>query len=347
MFTLLGFERAVRRTTLHLSPGTYTAAYWTWNERASNFVLYDTETSINIEASFQRTEKYLDLSTSSSGLPYTIDFQTMEQIRHSYNSRRKIQRCILPTGSSLQSLLAIPSSSVLSLSKFHSSNLAYSSSTSLSTTAPSMSSIPHHPISIYGSTNPHYVGSSPPVGGHSSLSVGPGLMCNHSVPMATTHMYPTRVTLPITAASVTSVPLVNPAPISSPPASRTRMKIASRAKTKNTAPVISAAAGSRATVSTKSPNSKRTTSTSKSGSSKSSSSGTASGRQAQKSTGTVAAVGRSSRVRGGRGKGQGGSATRKGVLTETGPVAVTSKDDGLSAFVRKVKWLKPTKDEVW
>ena len=166
-------------------------------------------------------------------------------------------------------------------------------------------------------------------------------MHNHSLttPMATTYMYPTGATLPITT-------VVNSATISSPPASHTRAKIAARAKTKSKSPVISSAAtqsGSQAMTSTKNPKSKRATSTAKSGS-KPSSSGTANGRQAQKSTGTVAAVGaKSSRGRGGRGKGRGG---RYDVLTKTGPVPITSKDDGLSAFVRKVKWLKPAKDEV-
>ena len=49
----------------------------------------------------------VDLSRCSSKLPYTIDFHRMEQTRHAYNTRRKIQRISLMPGHSLQTLLGL------------------------------------------------------------------------------------------------------------------------------------------------------------------------------------------------------------------------------------------------
>ena len=82
-------------------------AYWMWNEHGSNFVLYDIQSSVDIELAFASGHKSVDLSKCPNRLPYTIDFHRMEQTRHSYNTRRRIQRCSLPAGYSLQSLLAL------------------------------------------------------------------------------------------------------------------------------------------------------------------------------------------------------------------------------------------------
>ena len=82
-------------------------AYWTWKEHGSNFVLYDIQSSVDIELAFLNSYPSLDLSKYASRLPYTIDFNKMEQTRHHYNTRRRIQRCPLPAGFSLQSLLAL------------------------------------------------------------------------------------------------------------------------------------------------------------------------------------------------------------------------------------------------
>ena len=82
-------------------------AYWMWNEHGSNFVLYDIQSSVDIELAFVSGHTSVDLSKCPSRLPYTIDFRRMEQTRHSYNTRRRIQRCSLPAGYSLQSLLAL------------------------------------------------------------------------------------------------------------------------------------------------------------------------------------------------------------------------------------------------
>ena len=53
----------------------------------------------------------VDLSACSSRIPYTIDFSTMTQTRHQYQTQRRIQRELIPNGSSLQSLLAPPTQS--------------------------------------------------------------------------------------------------------------------------------------------------------------------------------------------------------------------------------------------
>ena len=82
-------------------------AYWMWNEHGTNFVLYDIQSSVDMELAFASGNASVDLSKCTCRLPYTIDFYRMEQTRHSYNTRRKIQRCPLPPGFSLQSLLAI------------------------------------------------------------------------------------------------------------------------------------------------------------------------------------------------------------------------------------------------
>jgi hypothetical protein len=98
----------VKRQQIVLPSAPDITAYWTWKEHGSNFVLYDIQSSVDIELSFLNGYPSLDLSKCTSRLPYTIDFHKMEQtIRHHYNTRKKIQRCQLPVGFSLQSLLAL------------------------------------------------------------------------------------------------------------------------------------------------------------------------------------------------------------------------------------------------
>ena len=103
----LGFERQVKRQLIVLPSTPDITAYWMWNEHGSNFVLYDIQSSVDIELSFLNGYPSLDLSKCTSRLPYTIDFGKMEQTRHHYNTRRRIQRCLLPVGFSLQNLLAL------------------------------------------------------------------------------------------------------------------------------------------------------------------------------------------------------------------------------------------------
>ena len=82
-------------------------AYWMWNEYGSSFVLYDIQSTVDIELAYANGYPSVDLSKCTSRLPYTIDFHRMEQTRHHYNTRRRVQRCPLPAGYSLQALLAL------------------------------------------------------------------------------------------------------------------------------------------------------------------------------------------------------------------------------------------------
>ena len=102
-----GFERQVQRTQVVLPSSPNIEAYWMWNEHGMNFVLYDIQSSVDIELAFMSGNLIVDLSKCTSRLPYTIDFSRMEQTRHGYNTRRRIQRCPLLRGTSLQSLLAL------------------------------------------------------------------------------------------------------------------------------------------------------------------------------------------------------------------------------------------------
>ncbi len=87
-----GYERAVQRTFVQLpaSPDVY--AYWTWNEQGTNFVLYGAEASVDIELAYQQGVPQVDLSSGTSQLPYTVNFTVLEQVRHHYGTRRKIER---------------------------------------------------------------------------------------------------------------------------------------------------------------------------------------------------------------------------------------------------------------
>ena len=102
-----GFERQVQRRLIVLPSTPDITAYWMWNEHGSNFVLYDIESSVDIEVAYASGSASVDLSKCPSRLPYTIDFRRMEQTRHAYNTRRKIQRRPLPAGYSLQTLLTL------------------------------------------------------------------------------------------------------------------------------------------------------------------------------------------------------------------------------------------------
>ena len=103
----LGYERQVKRQMIVLPSSPDITAYWMWKEHGSNFVLYDFQSSVDIELAFLKGYPSVDLSKCASRLPYTIDFNQLEQTRHHYNTRRMIQRCSLPAGFSLQSLLAL------------------------------------------------------------------------------------------------------------------------------------------------------------------------------------------------------------------------------------------------
>ena len=78
-----------------------------WNEKGTNYVLYDAQSSVDIELAYLSNSGVVDLSQCTNQLPYTIDFRRMQQIRHGYNTRRRVQRCPLPSGTSIQSLLCL------------------------------------------------------------------------------------------------------------------------------------------------------------------------------------------------------------------------------------------------
>lgn len=106
-FYRTGYERKIQCSYIDLPSLPSITTYWMWNEKGSSFVPYDTESSVDIELAFDSPRMSVDLSTCRAKLPYTVDFVTMEQIRHGYDTRRKVQRCALPPGTDLQSILAL------------------------------------------------------------------------------------------------------------------------------------------------------------------------------------------------------------------------------------------------
>ena len=114
--TLIFADRKVKRSSVTLPVLPPIEAYWSWNERDNNFVVYSIPAVIDIELAYQqaphsssrtrsRRSPTVDLSQYPSGIPYAIDFSAMKQTRHGYGTQRAIKRCELPTGISLQSLL--------------------------------------------------------------------------------------------------------------------------------------------------------------------------------------------------------------------------------------------------
>ena len=103
-----GMVRGIRRSEISIS-GTPCHAVWEWQDGSNNFNLYNILAIIEIEEAFNLNQRALNLSVKPSKLPYTIDFTAMYQVRHHFNTRRKIQRTVLPK--SLQSYLANDTSS--------------------------------------------------------------------------------------------------------------------------------------------------------------------------------------------------------------------------------------------
>ncbi|CAI8026650.1 hypothetical protein GBAR_LOCUS15295 [Geodia barretti] len=81
-------------------------AYWTWEEGHTNFAVYSIGAILDIEQAYQQRRPIVDLSLCPCMLPYTLDFTTMTQMRHHYQTQRTIKREPLHHGQSLQSLLA-------------------------------------------------------------------------------------------------------------------------------------------------------------------------------------------------------------------------------------------------
>ena len=109
----VGFERKVQRMPVTLPASPSLTAFWKWEEAQGSLVLYNIAATVDIEQAFQQSaaksvphfNTCVDLSKCPSRLPYTINFFTMEQTRHSYGTKRKIQRVPLMDGNTLQNLL--------------------------------------------------------------------------------------------------------------------------------------------------------------------------------------------------------------------------------------------------
>lgn len=98
-----GMVRGIRRSEISIS-GTPCHAVWEWQDGSNNYNLYNIVAIIEIEEAYNLKQRALNLAVKPSQLPYTIDFTTMHQVRHHFNTIRKIRRTVLPK--SLQSYLA-------------------------------------------------------------------------------------------------------------------------------------------------------------------------------------------------------------------------------------------------
>ena len=87
-------SRAICRQNLSL-PSTEVNAYWEWDSGGGTYLPYTVIASVDIETAYLRRSPSLDLSTSTSKLPYSIDFNKMTQCRHGYGTKRAIRRIIL------------------------------------------------------------------------------------------------------------------------------------------------------------------------------------------------------------------------------------------------------------
>lgn len=153
-YTCVGYERKIQCSYIDLPSSPSITAYWMWNEKGSNFVPYDTESSVNIELAFDNGSTSVDLSTCTAKLPYTVDFLTMEQIRHGYDTRRKVQRCALVPGTDLQSMLALAPQGTGHSTASTGSFTTSANSTNLITNFPSSMPTANDPFSAFDNTTP-------------------------------------------------------------------------------------------------------------------------------------------------------------------------------------------------
>ena len=84
-------SRAICRQNLSL-PSTEVNAYWEWDSGGGTFLPYTVIASVDIETAYLKRSPSLDLSTSTSKLPYYIDFNKMTQRCHGYGTIRTIRR---------------------------------------------------------------------------------------------------------------------------------------------------------------------------------------------------------------------------------------------------------------
>ena len=116
-----GNTRAICRVSC-TPPSPSIMAYWEWDQGRGRYVPYDITASADIEQAFMSNQPTVDLSVTPARIPYTIDFVSMHQTRHGYNTRRRVRR--VPLTQPLVTFLSTPSSS--------SSSYCYSSSAGFS-----------------------------------------------------------------------------------------------------------------------------------------------------------------------------------------------------------------------
>jgi len=89
-----GMVRSIRRSPIQIS-GAPCNAVWEWQDGSLRYNFYGINAMMEIEEAYVSKQPSVDLSKQPSQLPYTIDFSGMYQIRHHYNTQRKIRRTAL------------------------------------------------------------------------------------------------------------------------------------------------------------------------------------------------------------------------------------------------------------
>eukprot|EP00731_Ephydatia_muelleri_P023218 Em0015g801a len=90
-----GGIRSIRRSLLNLPSSPDIFGYWQWEEVASKgrFALYSILASVDIERGYMTAPSgSVDLSKGPSGIPYTVEFSAMVQVRHGFKTQRHVQR---------------------------------------------------------------------------------------------------------------------------------------------------------------------------------------------------------------------------------------------------------------
>jgi len=104
-----GMVRGIRRSEVHIS-GTPCHGLWEWQDGSNHYNIYNIVAMVEIEEAYSCKQLSVDLSVKPSQLPYTIDFTTMYQTRHYFDTKRKIRRT--PLSKPLQSYLNCDTSSL-------------------------------------------------------------------------------------------------------------------------------------------------------------------------------------------------------------------------------------------
>lgn len=89
-----GMVRGIRRSEVYIS-GTPCHGLWEWQDGSNHYNIYNIVAMIEIEEAYSSKQLSVDLSVKPSQLPYTIDFTTMYQTRHYFDTKRKIRRTAL------------------------------------------------------------------------------------------------------------------------------------------------------------------------------------------------------------------------------------------------------------